>query len=188
MSIYELALEKVEKQIYCINEDYKKIYNYEIVDHIMKRIKSPQSIIDKMKKKNYELNYKELIENINDIAGIRVICKLRKDVYDIRDLIEELEEFKIINEKDYIKHPKKSGYTSYHLIVEVPVEFDNTTIFVKVEIQIRTLAMDFWATIEHHTKYKAKNKISKRNARKLVTYAKIINKLDEKMLDLLDSK
>lgn len=188
MSIYESAMKKVEEEIISINEDFKKIYQYEVVDHIMKRIKSPQSIIDKMKKKNYELNYKELIENINDIAGIRVICKLRKDVYDIRNIIEQIPDIRVINEKDYIKHPKKSGYTSYHMIVEVPIEFEGTTVYAKVEIQIRTLAMDFWATIEHHTKYKTKNKISKRNSRKLVAYAKIINKLDEKMLDLIEDK
>ena len=105
-------MKKVEEEIISINEDFKKIYQYEVVDHIMKRIKSPQSIIDKMKKKNYELNYKELIENINDIAGIRVICKLRKDVYDIRNIIEQIPDIRVINEKDYIKHPKKRGYTS----------------------------------------------------------------------------
>ena len=152
----------------------------------MKRIKSPQSIVDKMKKKNYNLNYKELIENVNDIAGVRVICPLRKDVYDVRNIIAEMEDVRILNEKDYIKKPKKSGYTSYHLIVEIPVEFEGANIFVKVEIQIRTMAMDFWATIEHHAKYKTSNKLSRRNSRKLVAYAKIINKLDQKMLELLD--
>ena len=186
MSIYEIAMKKVEEIVKGINDDYKEIYGYNIVDHTMKRIKSPQSIVDKMKKKNYNLNYKELIENVNDIAGVRVICPLRKDVYDVRNIIAEMEDVKILNEKDYIKKPKKSGYTSYHLIVEIPVEFEGTNIFVKVEIQIRTMAMDFWATIEHHAKYKTSNKLSKRSSRKLVAYAKIINKLDQKMLELLD--
>lgn len=186
MSIYEIAMKKVEEIVKRINDDYKEIYGYNIVDHTMKRIKSPQSIVDKMKKKNYNLNYKELIENVNDIAGVRVICPLRKDVYDVRNIIAEMEDVKILNEKDYIKKPKKSGYTSYHLIVEIPVEFEGTNIFVKVEIQIRTMAMDFWATIEHHAKYKTSNKLSKRSSRKLVAYAKIINKLDQKMLELLD--
>lgn len=186
MSIYEIAMKKVEEIVKRINDDYKEIYGYNIVDHTMKRIKSPQSIVDKMKKKNYNLNYKELIENVNDIAGVRVICPLRKDVYDVRNIIAEMEDVRILNEKDYIKKPKKSGYTSYHLIVEIPVEFEGTNIFVKVEIQIRTMAMDFWATIEHHAKYKTSNKLSKRSSRKLVAYAKIINKLDQKMLELLD--
>lgn len=186
MSIYEIAMKKVEEIVKGINDDYKEIYGYNIVDHTMKRIKSPQSIVDKMKKKNYNLNYKGLIENVNDIAGVRVICPLRKDVYDVRNIIAEMEDVKILNEKDYIKKPKKSGYTSYHLIVEIPVEFEGTNIFVKVEIQIRTMAMDFWATIEHHAKYKTSNKLSKRSSRKLVAYAKIINKLDQKMLELLD--
>lgn len=186
MSIYNEAMDKVENIINSINEDLKKIYNYSTVDHTMKRIKSPQSILDKMKKKNYNLNYKELIENINDIAGVRVICPLRKDVYDIVGILQESQEIRIISEKDYIKRPKKSGYSSYHIIVEVPVEFEGIEMYVKVEIQIRTMAMDFWATIEHHAKYKTKNKLSKRNSRKLVTYAKIINKLDEKMMEILD--
>lgn len=186
MSIYNEAMEKVENIINSINEDLKKIYNYSTVDHTMKRIKSPQSILDKMKKKNYNLNYKELIENINDIAGVRVICPLRKDVYDIIGILQESQEIRIISEKDYIKRPKKSGYTSYHMIVEVPVEFEGIEMYVKVEIQIRTMAMDFWATVEHHMKYKTKAKLSKRDSRKLVTYAKIINKLDEKMMEILD--
>lgn len=186
MSIYNEAMEKVENIINSINEDLKKIYNYSTVDHTMKRIKSPQSILDKMKKKNYNLNYKELIENINDIAGVRVICPLRKDVYDIIEILQESQEIRIISEKDYIKRPKKSGYTSYHMIVEVPVEFEGIEMYVKVEIQIRTMAMDFWATVEHHMKYKTKAKLSKRDSRKLVTYAKIINKLDEKMMEILD--
>lgn len=186
MSIYNEAMEKVENIINSINDDLKKIYNYSTVDHTMKRIKSPQSILDKMKKKNYNLNYKELIENINDIAGVRVICPLRKDVYDIIGILQESQEIRIISEKDYIKRPKKSGYTSYHMIVEVPVEFEGIEMYVKVEIQIRTMAMDFWATVEHHMKYKTKAKLSKRDSRKLVTYAKIINKLDEKMMEILD--
>ena len=192
IQVTEWLKKQVDESIHFIhitehsNEDLKKIYNYSTVDHTMKRIKSPQSILDKMKKKNYNLNYKELIENINDIAGVRVICPLRKDVYDIIGILQESQEIRIISEKDYIKRPKKSGYSSYHIIVEVPVEFEGIEMYVKVEIQIRTMAMDFWATIEHHAKYKTKNKLSKRDSRKLVTYAKIINKLDEKMMEILD--
>ena len=123
-----------------------------------------------------------MIENINDIAGIRVICPLKKNVYSIRNLITNLPGIKILKEKDYIANPKKSGYSSYHMIIEVPVALSQNLVYVKVEIQIRTLAMDFWASIEHKLKYKPNKNITKANSKELIQCAKIINKLDNKMM------
>ena len=138
-----------------------------------------------MKKKNLELNYKNLVDNINDIAGVRVVCPVKEDVYTVVKIIEKIPSWNLILEKDYIKNPKKSGYSGYHMIVEVPVKiFDSNLknqIFVKVEIQIRTMAMDFWAENEHKMKYKSNKKISFWDSKRLEFYAKAINFIDDKL-------
>ena len=139
----------------------------------------------KMKKKGYSFTYQEMIENINDIAGIRIICPLKKDVFSVRDLIKKIPGVHILKEKDYITHPKESGYSSYHIILEVPVSLSKSRIYVKVELQIRTLAMDFWANLEHKIKYKPEGEVNKKVSKDLVSYAKMVNKLDSKMM-LLD--
>lgn len=157
-----------------------KYKDLNLIDHVKYRIKSPESIIKKMKKKNYELNYNELIEKVNDIAGIRIICPFQENVYIVRELLHENPNIKILNEKDYIQSPKKSGYSSLHLIVEVPVNTDMGKVYVKAEIQIRTMAMDFWASLEHELKYK-NNNIDKAASKKLLKAAKTIRKLDYEM-------
>ena len=116
---------------------------------------SPESITKKMKDKSLQYTYKEMIKNINDIAGIRAICPIQKDIYSIRNLITKIPGIKVLKEKDYVKNPKKSGYSSYHMIVEIPVTLSQNLMYVKVEIQIRTLAMDFWASLEHQLHYKS---------------------------------
>ena len=161
-------------------------YNYDLIDHINERIKSKESISKKMTKKGIDFTYSKMIENINDIAGVRVICPLKKDIYTIRKLITNLPGIKILKEKDYITNPKKSGYSSYHMILEVPVTLSKNSVYAKVEVQIRTMAMDFWASLEHKMKYKNNKDVSKNVSKELVQCAKIVNKLDNKML-LLNS-
>ena len=156
---------------------YKEI---NLIDHVKYRIKSPKSIINKKKKKNYELNYNELIEKVNDIAGIRIVCPFQENVYIVRELLHENSNIRILNEKDYIQSPKKSGYSSLHLIVEVPVNTDMGKVYVKAEIQIRTMAMDFWASLEHELKYKNDN-VNKVASKKLLKAAKVMRKLDYEM-------
>lgn len=135
-----------------------------------------------MKKKNYELNYKNLIEYINDIAGIRVVCTFQDDVFRVRNIIRSMPNTRVIKEKDYIANPKKSGYMGYHMVIETMIQYEEDIIPIKVEIQIRTLAMDFWASAEHKMKYKTKAKLSNKDSKKLAWYAKIINKIDESMM------
>ena len=126
-----------------------------------------------------------MVKNINDIAGIRAVCPLKKDIFSIRDFIQKIEGLNILKEKDYVTYPKKSGYSSYHLITEVPISLSQHDIYVKVELQIRTIAMDFWANLEHKVKYKPENKIiTKKQEKEWVDCAKIINKLDNKMMNL----
>lgn len=184
MFIYSIAIRELETKIGILKDEFKIFYDYDLIDHVNTRIKTPESIISKMKSKGLELTYKEMIRNISDIAGIRIVCPLKKDIFSIKDLIQKFPGVNILREKDYITYPKKSGYSSYHLIVEVPITLSQKNMYVKVEIQIRTIAMDFWASLEHKMKYKSKEKIGKKESREWVNCAKIINKLDNKMFFL----
>lgn len=181
MFFYKSALNQLEVQMKMIKDEYKILYNYDLIDHIDTRIKEPKSIIKKMEKKNYEKTYLNLIEKINDIAGLRIVCNLKDDIFLIKDLIKQIPEIHTLKEKDYVTNPKESGYSSYHIIVEVPVRLTQQTIYVKCEIQIRTLAMDFWASFEHKVKYKTEQDVTKKTSKELVTCAKMINRFDDKM-------
>lgn len=181
MFFYKSALNQLETQMNIIKDEFKIMYNYDLIDHIDTRIKEPKSIIKKMEKKKYKKTYVNLIDKINDVAGLRVVCTLKDDIFFIKDLIKQIPGVHVLKEKDYVTTPKKSGYTSYHMIVEVPVRLTQKTINVKCEIQIRTLAMDFWASFEHKIKYKTDKEVSKKTSKELVTCAKMINRFDEKM-------
>ena len=183
MFIYKMAIKELNTKIEIFKEEFKTFYNYDLVDHVNTRIKSPKSIIQKMQKKECKLTYRDMIENINDIAGIRVICPLQKDIYSIKNLIQNVPGIETLKEKDYITQPKESGYSAYHIILGVPVMLSQQLIYVKVEVQIRTMAMDFWSSLEHKMKYKPQNdEPTKKQAKEWVSCAKVINKLDEKMM------
>ncbi len=184
MFLYSAALREVETKINILKDEFKYLYNYTLIDHITTRIKKPESILNKMKKKECNMNYQNLIEEINDIAGIRIICPLKDDIFSVINLIKSYPEFKILKEKDYITKPKKSGYSSYHLIIEVPVNVAGKIIYVKVEIQVRTMAMDFWASLEHEIKYKTDKKVTKKMSKELIECAKLINKMDVQMSNM----
>lgn len=183
MFFYTSALKQLELQMNIIKDEFKLIYNYDLIDHIDTRIKEPKSIVKKMEKKKYDKTYLNLIEKINDIAGIRIVCTLKDDIFFIRDLVKQIPDIHVLKEKDYVTNPKESGYSSYHMIVEVPVKLTQKTIYVKCEIQIRTLAMDFWASFEHKVKYKTKNDVNPKMSKELVSCAKMINKFDTKMIN-----
>lgn len=184
MKVYKQAKEQLEELLLLIKYAAKQYYGYDVINNITSRIKSPQSIIDKMKKKNYDLTYDNLINNINDIAGIRIVCPMKSDIELVKNIIYKIPNIEILKEKNYINKAKKSGYSAYHLIIEVPLEYNNQTVYVKVEVQIRTMVMDFWATNEHKIKYKSENKISVFDSKKLEIYAKILNKIDEKITEI----
>jgi len=128
------------------------------------------------------MNFESLVENINDIAGIRIVCNFTNDIYTIKKAISEIEGLFIIEEKNYINKPKKSGYSAYHLIVEIPINVEEHVVYIKVEIQIRTMLMDCWASAEHTIKYKTNKKISRLDSRKLSTYAKIIKNIEKSIM------
>lgn len=179
--VYTIALAETKKKMLLLQNKLNKKNTYDVITNISTRIKETTSIINKMNKKGYDITYKDLIENINDIAGLRIVCTSEKAVYEIVKEIQNMKDINVLKKKDYIKNPKESGYSAYHLIVEVPVIIKENKIWVKVEIQIRTLAMDFWANIEHKLRYKTENKISKKNSNKLKIYAKILIRINKKM-------
>jgi len=188
MYLYSKALKIMENKIDIIRYDYEYLKEHDSINHVMSRIKSPESILKKMQKDNLDITYKNMIANINDIAGIRIICPLKSNIYTVINYIKEFNDIEIIKEKDYIKHPKKSGYTSYHMIVKIPVYINEEISNVKLEIQIRSLAMDFWASLEHKIKYKPNGELNENVSKELVKCAKTINRLDDKMVRLFKNK
>lgn len=184
MLIYEKAMIQAKEELEGFKISLKEIHNYDVISNIESRIKTPESIVKKMQKKHYDLNYEELIRNINDVAGIRIVCPFKTDIFKIKEVIEKNSSLEILEIKDYVNTPKKSGYSGLHIIAQTPVNIGDTVVAVKVEIQIRTMAMDFWSTTEHKIKYKAKNKLSIIDSIKMVQYAKIVNKLDEKITNI----
>lgn len=184
MFIYSIAIKELLIKIETIKEEFKIFYDYEIIDHINTRIKTPESILKKMQDKKCELTYVDMINNINDIAGIRVICPLKKDIFTIKDLILNLPGIQLVKEKDYITNPKKSGYSSYHLILDVPITLSRKIMYVRVEVQIRTMAMDFWASIEHKAKYKTRDEINRSQSKEFIKYAKMLTKIDDNIIKL----
>jgi putative GTP pyrophosphokinase len=160
------------------------MYGYTIIEKIDSRIKSKKSILNKIKKKGIAPTYKALVDNIDDIAGVRIVCPLKEDIFFVKQIIQNMPNLNIIEEKDYIYNPKKSGYSAYHLIVETPVTINNETVIIKVEIQIRTVAMDFWSEMEHDIRYKTNNEISKIDSKKLTWYAKSLEKLQSKIIKI----
>lgn len=184
MTIYQKALDDTLKKFISLKQLLNKYYDCNYITAVTGRLKSPESIARKMKKKKININYENMIENINDIAGVRIVCNYKDDIYKIRDIIRKQKDMKILKEKDYIKKSKKSGYSAYHIIIEIPVKIKQETIPIKVEIQIRTALMDFWATSEHKMKYKPKKKLSNLDSIKLSIYARIINLIGDKMMKI----
>lgn len=179
---YECALSLLETELNILfkNNAYKREYNP--VEHIKSRIKTKESAISKLEKKGYEFNIDNLVNNINDMIGVRVVCSFLTDVYEIVELIKKSESFTVKEEKDYITNPKETGYMSYHLIVMVPLSLDGKTEYLEAEIQVRTLAMDFWASLDHKIKYKFSGDIPNEVNEEMYKCAMDIKSLDDKML------
>ncbi len=185
MFIYSLAIREIEHKMNIIKDEFKYFYEYDMIDNMKTRIKSYDSIIKKMNNKKINMTYKSMIENVNDIAGVRIVCPLKKDIYTIRNIVETIPGIEIKKEKDYVAEPKKSGYASYHLVLEVPICLSQMRIMVKLEIQIRTVTMDFWSNLEHKMKYKVEDEDKKIANKDWEKCAKVLAKLDDKMLKMV---
>ena len=181
---YNFALQLLETQFNILIKEFEFKNKYNPVEHMKSRLKTEKSIIDKLNKKGYEVTTKNMISHVHDIIGIRIVCSFLDDVYDIVDIIKSSKQFKIKEEKDYIKNPKTTGYMSYHLIVLVPIYLNETVEHVEAEIQIRTSAMDFWASIDHKVQYKFQSEIQEEVKKEMYNCSLDIRKLDEKMQQL----
>ena len=184
MMIYESAIKQLETKLEILNKEYKVTGRRNPIETIKSRIKSPDSIAKKLEKKGLSVNFKTMTENLQDIAGVRVICPYISDIYNVKDILLKQPDIKLVEQKDYIENPKASGYRSLHLVVEIPVYLSQTEHRVKVEIQLRTIAMDFWASLEHELKYKNEQKIPDSVRRELFRVAETIAMTDREMEEI----
>lgn len=178
---YDFAMKRLETELDILLKEHEFKYGSNLVEHTKSRIKSLDSASKKLKKKGYDLTVDNLIRYIHDMIGIRIICSFISDVYDIVDIIKSSNEFILKEECDYIKNPKDSGYSSYHLNVLIPLHLEEITEYVEAEIQIRIVAMDCWASLEHKLSYKLPKRVPSDIKRELIDCASEIEKLDLKM-------
>ena len=184
MFLYNSALKEVGTKLEILNDEFVHIHNYNPIEYIKSRIKTPESIVKKLKKGGYESTIENMVTYVKDIAGIRIVCSFTSDIYKMAEMIGRQNDLTVISVKDYMKHPKESGYKSYHMIVSVPIFLSNRVVDTKVEIQIRTIAMDFWASLEHKIYYKFEGNAPEYISRDLRECAEIVSTLDAKMLSL----
>ncbi len=184
--LYNSALKQIQTKIEILNEEFQEVHRYNPIEHVKARVKVPESIVKKLKRNGYESTIENMVRYVNDIAGIRIICSFTSDIYRIAEMISNQKDIQVLTVKDYIMNPKASGYRSYHMIVSLPVYLSDRIVNVKVEIQIRTVAMDFWASLEHKIQYKFEGKAPQHINAELHECATMVSNLDEKMLQLND--
>ena len=184
MFLYSSALKEINVKIEILNNEFIQIYNYNPIEHVKSRLKTPESIVKKLKRMGAEVNVVNMTEKISDIAGIRIICSFTSDIYQIADMISRQRDVTVLYIKDYIKNPKPNGYNSYHMVVTIPVYLTDGPVETKVEIQIRTVAMDFWASLEHKIYYKSDFEAPDYLQRELKACADVVDMLDAKMFSL----
>jgi len=182
--LYNSALKEIGTKLEILNDEFQHVHQYNPIEHIKSRIKSPESIVKKLKRRGYDSTVENMVKYVNDIAGIRIICSFSSDIYRIADMLASQSDIRVLSVKDYIKNPKESGYKSYHMIVTVPIFLSDGAVDTKVEIQIRTVAMDFWASLEHKIHYKFEGNAPEHIKRDLRTCAEMVSDLDAKMMDL----
>ncbi len=184
MFLYNAALKEVETKLEILNDEFQHVHQYNPIEHIKTRIKTPESIVKKLKRYGYETSVENMVKHINDIAGVRLICSFTSDIYRLASMIGNQSDLKVLSIKDYIKNPKDSGYKSFHMLVGVPVFLSDSVVQTKVEIQIRTIAMDFWASLEHKIYYKFEGHAPAYISEDLKVCADMVSELDERMLSL----
>jgi len=181
---YHCAILEMRTKLEVLSKDLTVRYRRNPIEFIESRLKKPSSIARKLRKAGHDVTVEDMIEYVSDIAGIRVLCAYIDDIYEIARMLARQQDVRIINVKDYIKHPKDNGYRSYHMIVEIPVYFSDEVRPVRCEIQIRTIAMDFWATLDHDMQYKKEVEDAAQIMEELRECAEIIHRTDEKMMRL----
>ena len=182
--LYDSAIHEIETKLEIIDSEFQCNFSRNPIHNISSRLKSPESIAGKLKRKNIPITAESILANLHDIAGVRVICHYIEDIYQIASYLSLHDDIHILKQKDYIKNPKPSGYRSLHLIVTVPVFLSTGKKIVPVEIQIRTIAMDFWASLEHQLHYKTKNNVPPELSEELRTLSETIHNTDLRMEDI----
>jgi len=183
---YSAAMREVQTKLEILDDEFQMRHRRNPIHHIESRMKSIQSMMDKLRRKHYAVSMASAVENLFDIAGIRVICSYVEDVYTVADLLTSQDDIRVLHTRDYIKNPKANGYRSLHLIIEVPVFLQEGTLRVPVEVQLRTIAMDFWASLEHSMRYKASGQVPEDISRELQEASRDIAALDQRMQSLHD--
>ena len=179
--LYEAGIKEIRTKLEILDSEFKVKYDHNPIHHIESRLKKPESNIKKAIDKDVTLTEKEIMRHIHDIAGIRVICNYIDDVYVVAQLLINQDDIKLIKIKDYIQNPKDNGYRSLHLVLEVPIFLAEGVQPIHVEVQLRTIAMDFWASLEHKLKYKTDNNVPEDIKKELIQCAMSISELDYKM-------
>ena len=181
-SLYRSALKEIGTKLEILNDEFKLVHQYNPIEHIESRLKTDESITRKLIRKGKEITVENIQKYIDDIAGVRVICSFTPDIYRIVDMISSQDDIEVLKTKDYMLNPKVNGYRSYHLIVRVPIFLSDRVVPTKVEIQIRTVAMDFWASLEHKIYYKYEGNTPEYIKKELKECADLLTFLDSKML------
>ena len=184
MFLYTSALKEVGTKLEILNDEFQHVHQYNPIEHIKTRVKTPESIVKKLRKYGYEISIENMVKYVNDIAGVRLICSFTSDIYQLAEMIGNQSDLKVLSIKDYIKNPKESGYKSYHMLVSVPIYLSDSVVDTKVEIQIRTVAQDFWATLEHKMHYKFEGDGPDYITKELRECARYVAELDERMQEL----
>ena len=186
MMMYNCAIREVRTKLEVLNDELAVRSPHNPIEMIKSRVKKPVSIAGKLKRRGYEMSVDSIRRNLNDVAGIRVICAFIDDIYKIAGMLSSQDDITVIQVKDYIRHPKANGYRSYHMIVEIPVFFSDEKVPMRVEVQIRTIAMDFWASLEHQMKYKQDIEGAEEIVERLAQIAGQINRTDMEMQEIRD--
>jgi putative GTP pyrophosphokinase len=184
MMQYRCAMREITTKLDVLNDEFSLQHNRNPIEHIESRLKSPESILEKLDRKGYPISVKSIEQNLTDIAGIRVVCAFPEDIYHVADMLAKQDDVIVVERKDYIANPKPNGYRSLHLIVDIPIFLSTQKKHMRVEVQFRTIAMDFWATLEHKLKYKKDIPDSVAIASELKECADDVIRLDYKMQEI----
>ena len=181
MMYYKFGMQEVSTKIDILKQEFQYVHSYNPIEHVKSRLKSPQSILEKAQRKDYDLTVDSIRENVRDIAGIRIVCSFTSDIYRVAGMLMQQKDITVVDYEDYIEKPKPNGYQSLHLIIQVPVFMSDRMEKVFVELQIRTIAMDFWASLEHKIYYKYDKAVPQKLRDDLKEAADTISALDKKM-------
>ncbi|MGJ3404590.1 GTP pyrophosphokinase [Glutamicibacter sp. Je.9.36] len=181
MMEYQFAVDEVLTKVSILREEFLYLHNYNPIEHVTSRVKTPESIMRKVSRRNISPSLPAIRENISDIAGVRITCSFVKDIYKVLNTLTSQNDLKVLQIKDYIKNPKPNGYKSVHAIVQIPVYLSDGPVDVVVELQIRTIAQDFWASLEHKIFYKYEGEVPEHLVQELADAAAMATKLDMQM-------